>query len=172
MGDSNDVVCVTRYCPRCGTEIFCRSDYETHRVFYLSENMDDPTEACPACQFDLVSIPVEILLVEPERDQEKRLVGQKVQASNRLVERLVKKDPDKFVSKAAAKRVLGAVGTAISDILARGEDLRWPGLGSFKVRQRRARRGRNPQTGEALQIPARKVIRFSAAKALSERLNR
>lgn len=172
MGDSNDVVCVTRYCPRCGTEIFCRSDYDKHRVFYLSENMDDPTETCPECQFDLISIPVEVFLVEPDREREKRLAAHKVQASGRLVETLVKKDPDTFASKAAAKRALSAVGTAISDILARGEDVRWAGLGSFKVRQRKARTGRNPQTGEALQIPQRKVIRFSAAKALNEKLNR
>jgi DNA-binding protein HU-beta len=134
--------------------------------------MDDPTETCPACRFDLVTMPVEILLAEPEPEQEKRTLAGKAGASGRLVGALVSNDPHTFTSKAAAKRALIAVGTAISDILARGEDVRWPGLGTFKIRRQKARRGRNPQTGEALQIAPRKVVRFSAAKALKERLNK
>ena len=39
MGEYNDVICVTRYCPHCGTEIFCRTDAGSHKVFYLSEDM-------------------------------------------------------------------------------------------------------------------------------------
>jgi nucleoid DNA-binding protein len=74
-------------------------------------------------------------------------------------------------TKASAKRALNAVGTVIFDALSRGEEVRWSGLGSFKVRERKPRLGRNPQTGEKLQIPARRVVTFSPAQALKERLN-
>jgi DNA-binding protein HU-beta len=63
------------------------------------------------------------------------------------------------------------VGAVIFDVLSGGEGVRWRGVGSFKVRRRKPRKGRNPRTGEELQIPARKVITFSPAKALKERLN-
>ena len=46
-----------------------------------------------------------------------------------------------------------------------------PSLGNFKVAQRAARTGRNPATGEAIEIPAKKVVSFKAAKALNEKLN-
>jgi len=54
--------------------------------------------------------------------------------------------------------------------LARGEKVSLVGFGTFQVRERKARRGRNPQTGEELQIPARKTPRFKPGKGLREKV--
>jgi len=165
----SDLVCVTRYCPHCGSEIFCRSDYERHRVFYISEDMTDPTHTCPYCEFNLMLLPSEALLPEPDR--EKKALPHMVTAGEKLIESLRSKNPDIFPSKASAKRALKAVGAALFDELSAGEGVRWGGLGSFTIRQRRPRKGRNPQTGAELNIPARKAITFSPAKALKQKLN-
>jgi DNA-binding protein HU-beta len=171
MGEFNDLICVTRYCPNCGSEIFCSSDSDRHTVFYVSEDMSDPTNACPRCQFDLFKLPWEVLLVEPGAALDTRLPSHKVQGPKRLTEAVLKKDPEIFRSKAAAKRALRAVGAVVFDLLASGENVRWSGLGSFKIRKRRPRKGRNPQTGEELRIPAKRVVTFSASKALKQGLN-
>ena len=55
--------------------------------------------------------------------------------------------------------------------LARNKEFVLPGLGALRVRNRKARIGRNPQTGEAIQIPAKKVVRFRAYSSLGELLN-
>ena len=172
MVDPNDLVCVTRYCPNCGTEIFCRSDYDKHRVFYLSEDMTDPTHACPRCQFNLISIPFELLLEDPDLARDRRLLPHRVQTGKRLVEAVFQRRPDLFGSKAATKRAIDAVGAVLFDLLSTGEGLRWSGLGSFRIQERKPRRGRNPRTGREFQIPAKKAIRFSPAKALKDKLNR
>ncbi len=52
-----------------------------------------------------------------------------------------------------------------------GEQIAWPGFGSFKVVDRAAREGRNPNTGEAIQIPASKAVKFSAAQGLRDQIN-
>lgn len=171
MVDLNDFVCVTRYCPNCGTEIFCRSDYEKHRVFYLSEDMTDPTHDCPQCQFNLISVPFELLLEDPDLARERRLLPHRVQTGKRLVQAVLKRRPDLFGSKAATKRVIDAVGAVLFDLLSTGEGVRWSGLGSFRIQERKPRRGRNPRTGRELQIPAKKAIRFTPAKALKDKLN-
>jgi DNA-binding protein HU-beta len=171
MVEPNDLVCVIRYCPNCGTEIFCRSDYEKHRVFYLSEDMTDPTHACPQCEFNLVSVPFELLLDDPDLAMERRLLLHKVQTGKRLVEAVFQRRADLFGTKAATKKAVDAVGAVLFDLLSTGETVRWSGLGSFKVQERRARRGRNPRTGRELKIPAKKAIRFTPARALKEKLN-
>ena len=83
-----DLVCVTRYCPNCGTEIFCRSDYERHRVFYMSEDMGDPTTECSQCRFNLMLLPVEELLASPEPPREQGLLLPRVQGGRALVDAL------------------------------------------------------------------------------------
>ncbi len=164
-----DLVCMTRYCPQCGSEFFCRSDYDRHRVFYISEDMADPTNTCPNCQFNLLLLPAEALLPEP--DSGKKMLPRMVTAGKKLIESLRSKNPEIFSSNASAKRAFNAVGATIFDTLSFGESVRWRGLGSFKIRQRKPRKGRNPQTGEEIQIPARKAITFSPAKALKQKLN-
>lgn len=59
----------------------------------------------------------------------------------------------------------------ISDYLEKGETVRLIGYGNFEVRKRAERKGRNPQTGEEIIIPASKTPAFKAGKALKERLN-
>ena len=71
-------------------------------------------------------------------------------------------------TRAAAERMVGAVFSAIGDALARDEPVAIAGFGKFAVRSRAARTGRNPQTGEPVDIAASKVPSFKAAKALRD----
>jgi integration host factor subunit alpha len=59
----------------------------------------------------------------------------------------------------------------MTDTLTQGEDLLVSGFGKFSVRQKKARRGRNPQTKENLTISARKVVVFKALRVLRQRLS-
>ena len=70
------------------------------------------------------------------------------------------------VTRAAADRLVGAVFSAIADALARGEPVAIAGFGKFSTRSRPARTGRNPQTGESVDIAASKAPSFKSAKAL------
>jgi len=76
------------------------------------------------------------------------------------------------VKKSEAERCLNAFVNALSEALEKGERVALPGLGVFNVRERKERKGRNPRTGEPMVIPARKVVTFSAAKALKEKVNK
>ena len=75
-------------------------------------------------------------------------------------------------SKVAAEKNLNAFVGAISDALAEGEKVQLVGFGTFSVKERAARTGRNPQTGKAIKIAASKVPAFSAGKALKEKVNK
>lgn len=75
------------------------------------------------------------------------------------------------VSKAAAGRALEAYIRAVGQELKKTGKLSLVGFGTFNCVQRRARTGRNPKTGGAVQIPARKVVRFKAGKGLTEVVN-
>jgi len=74
------------------------------------------------------------------------------------------------VPKAEASRMLDLVLNSISTALAKGEDVTIKGFGTFKVVELAERTGRNPQTGEKIQIPAKKVVRFKAGSALAEKV--
>jgi DNA-binding protein HU-beta len=76
------------------------------------------------------------------------------------------------VKKSEAERCLNAFVKALSEALEKGERVALPGLGVFNVRERKERKGRNPRTGEPMIIPARKVVTFSPAKALKEKVNK
>ena len=71
------------------------------------------------------------------------------------------------LSKAKAKQAIDLTLWAISEALAKGEDVALIGFGTFKVTELAARTGRNPQTGKAMQIKAKKVVRFKAGAALA-----
>lgn len=73
--------------------------------------------------------------------------------------------------KATAQTIVEDVFELIADGLAKGEDIDLRGFGRFSVRDSAARSGRNPQTGEAIQIPARRVPGFKPGKELKERVN-
>ena len=72
------------------------------------------------------------------------------------------------LSKAAADNVVNTVFSAITDALAKGETVAIAGFGTFTTKSRAARQGRNPRTGESIEIPASTVPSFKAAKALRD----
>jgi nucleoid DNA-binding protein len=71
-------------------------------------------------------------------------------------------------TKKDSKAALEAILTTMKSALASGEDVKLVNFGTFKVVERKARKGRNPRTGEALDIPAKKVVRFKSGKELKE----
>ena len=74
------------------------------------------------------------------------------------------------VTKKEADAVVGAVVDAIMEALAEGDKVTLVGFGTFEVRERAAREGRNPQTGKPMTIPATKVPAFSAGKLFKEKV--
>jgi DNA-binding protein HU-beta len=72
------------------------------------------------------------------------------------------------VSKAVAEKALNGFISAIGKALKKGDRIALTGFGTFSVSNRKARMGRNPQTGEQIKIKAAKVPRFSAGKSLKE----
>lgn len=70
------------------------------------------------------------------------------------------------LTKVDAARVLDALEELVTNELARGGKVTWTGFGTFLVRSRSARMGRNPQTGAAMPIPATQTPAFKAGKAL------
>jgi len=75
------------------------------------------------------------------------------------------------ISQASASRVLNSLISSVTEVLASGGDVALVGFGTYKVNDRAARTGRNPQTGAALQIAAAKVPAFKAGKALKDAVN-
>lgn len=73
--------------------------------------------------------------------------------------------------KASAGRALDAVLSGITEALAKGDQVALVGFGTFAVKERAARTGRNPQTGEEIKIKAAKVPGFKAGKALKDAVN-
>ena len=69
-------------------------------------------------------------------------------------------------SKAGAAAALDSVIDGITRSLKKGDSITFVGFGTFKTSQRKARTARNPQTGAPIKIKARRVVRFSAGKAL------
>ena len=68
--------------------------------------------------------------------------------------------------------VVDTIFDVMTDSLSRGEGIEIRGFGSFKVKHRRERQGRNPKTGEQVQIPAKRVPFFKVGKELNERINK
>ena len=84
---------------------------------------------------------------------------------------LIEEIADKVgITKKETGNVLDAVTESITDTLSNGEKVTLVGFGTFQVMERKARRGRNPQTGEELQIPAKKVPKFVPGKGLREKV--
>ena len=79
-----------------------------------------------------------------------------------LKSELTKKDAEKAVS---------AVLDAIKEAVAAGDKVQLIGFGTFEVKDRAAKAGRNPATGEAIEIPASKQIKFSAGKTFKDKVN-
>ena len=75
------------------------------------------------------------------------------------------------LTKKDAERLVEIVFESIIDSPNRGEKIELRGFGSFRVRERGSRRGRNPKTGAAVNIPAKRVPYFKAGKELKELIN-
>ena len=75
-------------------------------------------------------------------------------------------------TKKSAEASLNALVEVVTEALKKGEKIQLVGFGSFEVRKRASRKGRNPQTGEELKIPASKAPVFKAGKALKEIVNK
>ena len=78
---------------------------------------------------------------------------------------------DADISKAVAGRALDSFISAVTETLAEGDSVALVGFGSFDVRERKAREGRNPATGETITIQAAKIPSFKAGKALKDACN-
>ncbi len=86
---------------------------------------------------------------------------------NELVEKVAKKAS---LTKSASDDAVNATFNLISDALTRGEKVVISGFGTFLIRSRAARRGRNPQTGAIIQIPSKKTPGFTAGKTLKRKI--
>ena len=75
------------------------------------------------------------------------------------------------ISKAAAEKALNGTLAAIEESLKKGDKVTLVGFGTFSVNKRKARSGRNPQTGEAIKVPACTVPKFRPGKAFKDYLN-
>ncbi len=76
------------------------------------------------------------------------------------------------ITKKEADAAVGAVIGAVTEALKKGDKVQLVGFGTFEVRQRGARTGRDPRTGRLIQIPASKAPAFKAGKALKETVNK
>jgi len=74
------------------------------------------------------------------------------------------------IKKADAEKALGAFFTIVGDEVSKGEKVSIAGFGSFEPSIRSGRTGRNPKTGEAIEISASKSVKFKAGKALKDRV--
>ncbi|MCB8890699.1 MULTISPECIES: nucleoid-associated protein HU-beta [Halomonadaceae] len=75
------------------------------------------------------------------------------------------------IPKAAATRALDAMVESVTDSLKKGDSVSLVGFGTFAIKERAARTGRNPQTGQPIEISAAKVPSFKAGKALKDAVN-
>ncbi len=75
------------------------------------------------------------------------------------------------VTQKDSRAVVDALVELVGDLLQQGESVQLSGLGTFKVSERAARQGRNPRTGESIEIAASRVPGFKAAKGLRDRVN-
>ncbi len=78
---------------------------------------------------------------------------------------------DSGLSRADAAKAVDSLFDTISMALSNGEEVRLVGFGTFSVAHRRASEGRNPRTGEKIQVPASKQPKFKAGKALKSAVN-
>jgi DNA-binding protein HU-beta len=76
------------------------------------------------------------------------------------------------ITKSQADGIFSAFVDMVAASIKKGERVALPGLGVFSVVQRKARTGRNPGTGAAIKIPAKKAVKFSTSSTLKQSLNR
>lgn len=86
-----------------------------------------------------------------------------------LIEKVAK---DNDISKALAEKVLNSVTDHVTKCLKKNDKITLTGFGTFSVSKRKARTGRNPQTGQEIKIKATRVPKFKAGKALKDTVSR
>lgn len=86
-----------------------------------------------------------------------------------LIQRLAEKNPHLFLRD--VEKIVDTIFGEIKSALARGDRVELRGFGAFSVKHRKARIGRNPRTGEAVQVAAKSLPFFKTGKALRDRLN-
>jgi DNA-binding protein HU-beta len=94
---------------------------------------------------------------------------------NQLIDALINghhaKRESQYIQKADMAAVVDSLGEIVQQQLASGGEITLPGIGKLTVTERAARTGRNPKTGEAIELPATSVPKFKAAKVLKEVVN-
>lgn len=85
-----------------------------------------------------------------------------------LIDTIAKANPE--MTKKQVVMVVDAVFSSMTTAIKKSGTFAFPGFGTFKVRKRKAREGRNPQTGETIKIKASKTVGFKPAKALKDKL--
>ena len=98
----------------------------------------------------------------------KNLLYEETMTKADLVERIHSKAN---ISKKDSAVILEEVFSVMKDTLATGEKIKIAGFGNFEVNQKKARTGRNPQTGEAITIEARRVLTFKISSVLKQSIN-
>lgn len=88
-----------------------------------------------------------------------------------LIKAVQKKCENDKLTKAATERAIDAVFDTITETVASGDKVQLIGFGTFASVERAARTGRNPQTGKALKIAAKKAPKFTAGKAFKDAVN-
>ena len=82
-----------------------------------------------------------------------------------LIEKVAK---EAKIPRAAAERALNSFTASITEVLKQGDKITLPGFGTFLVSNRSARKGRNPRTGQEIDIPAVRIPKFKAGKGLKD----
>ena len=85
-----------------------------------------------------------------------------------LIDKIAK---DSDMNKTDSEKVLNSILSIITEAVAAGDKVTLIGFGTFSVSDRAGRQGRNPQTGQSIQIPARKVVKFKAGTKLIDAAN-
>lgn len=78
---------------------------------------------------------------------------------------------DAGITKAEAKKALGSFLGNVTETLKKGDKISLVGFGTWSVSERSAREGRNPQTGQTINIPAKIIVKFKAGTELSDAVN-
>ncbi|SQI41776.1 NS1 [Leminorella richardii] len=124
--------------------------------------------ACQVSRLSLVLLDVTVSYPYHESGTTIYRKGDFIVNKSQLIERIAS---GADISKAAAGRSLDAIIDAVTEALKSGDQVSLVGFGSFVVRERAARTGRNPQTGKEIKIAAAKVPAFRPGKALKDAVN-
>jgi DNA-binding protein HU-beta len=150
--------------------LFCRVEPEVGPTFYLTKRLDTRLTACPSCSRDL-DRPAGVETEGPSGRTQAGSAVQRAKAGKQDIAEAMLEHGGDLQTKAEAERALDAVRDSLVELLSKGTDVFVSGLGTFKIRQSKARRVRNPQTGERMEVPPKQVVRFVPAKGLKGKLN-